>query len=460
MKRFKVVAAIISLSAFIYTAPVVKASEPLVWLPMEVTEEVNKVVNTDTIWKKQEPVALVAQPKVVPVILEKNDAVIDTDIMSAIQEIKKRRQEDDALLARLLEKQKEQEAAKKEQERKQQEAERQKLLETVTTLQKKQKEETESQLVALIKEIKAQQEIQQNQQNENLLNVISTLKTQSDNQAQSELAKQLGSLQAAIEGLKPQTPPARIIPVPLDDPQYAKKTIQQNIIANTQDATDASVREADINFFYSPGALFKIYCKEGYLTDVQLQPGEEIQYIGGGDTVRWVIDRAQSGTGAEKTWHIYIKPLRPGLETNIVINTDKHSYQIQAQSTSWYNPIVRWSYPQEAQSAFYRQQEKQRQLDEDTIMSNGSPEKLNFDYAIKGGSYSWTPTLAFDDGLKTYIKMPASLSTGEAPALFIKDGRNIKLVNYRIKNNYYVVDRLFKEAELRVGKNVVRIKQN
>ena len=34
-----------------------------------------------------------------------------------------------------------------------------------------------------------------------------------------------------------------------------------------------------------------------------------------------------------------------------------------------------------------------------------------------------------------------------------------QLVNYRVKNRYYVVDRLFSLAELRLGDTVVRIDQ-
>ena len=57
--------------------------------------------------------------------------------------------------------------------------------------------------------------------------------------------------------------------------------------------------------------------------------------------------------------------------------------------------------------------------------------------------------------------MPRSLAQGEAPPLFVigaeGDGQ---LVNYRMRQNYYIVDRLFGAAELRLGSDsqqVVRI---
>jgi hypothetical protein len=59
---------------------------------------------------------------------------------------------------------------------------------------------------------------------------------------------------------------------------------------------------------------------------------------------------------------------------------------------------------------------------------------------------------AFDDGSKVYIEMPGGIAQGEAPPLFVigpeGDGQ---LVNYRVKQNYYIVDRLFAAAELRMG---------
>ena len=70
---------------------------------------------------------------------------------------------------------------------------------------------------------------------------------------------------------------------------------------------------------------------------------------------------------------------------------------------------------------------------------------------------------AFDDGRKVYIQFPSRLDQGEAPPLFVV-GRNgdSQLVNYRINGSYYIVDRLFAVAELRLGEDdqeVVRIER-
>ena len=83
---------------------------------------------------------------------------------------------------------------------------------------------------------------------------------------------------------------------------------------------------------------------------------------------------------------------------------------------------------------------------------------------IKGDSPNWRPTRVFDDGAKTYIQFPKDLSVSEAPPLFVTErkGKTANLVNYRVKGDYYVVDRLFDAAELRLGEKdqmIVRIER-
>jgi type IV secretion system protein VirB9 len=88
---------------------------------------------------------------------------------------------------------------------------------------------------------------------------------------------------------------------------------------------------------------------------------------------------------------------------------------------------------------------------------------INFGYSISvaQGKPVWTPTQVFDDGHKTFIRFPAAMLAREAPALFVVSSTNeTALVNYRVKNDTYVVDRLIERAELRLGQKdqeIVRI---
>ena len=88
-------------------------------------------------------------------------------------------------------------------------------------------------------------------------------------------------------------------------------------------------------------------------------------------------------------------------------------------------------------------------------------EGLNFDYRLSGDDPDWKPIRVFDDGRQVYIQMPANIATTDMPPLFVlgEDG-DAELVNYRVRGSYYVVDRLFRAAELRLGERnqtVVRI---
>ena len=66
--------------------------------------------------------------------------------------------------------------------------------------------------------------------------------------------------------------------------------------------------------------------------------------------------------------------------------------------------------------------------------------------------------MVFDDGQKTYIKFKKLKST--MPVLFIreKNKKSISMVNYKVKDDCYIVDKLFDEAQLRMNdKDIVTI---
>ena len=82
---------------------------------------------------------------------------------------------------------------------------------------------------------------------------------------------------------------------------------------------------------FSEGALYQVYAAPGQITDIALEPGEQLVGSGpvaAGDTVRWIVGDTESGTGATKRVHILVKPTRPDLVTNLVINTDRRTYHL------------------------------------------------------------------------------------------------------------------------------------
>ena len=219
-------------------------------------------------------------------------------------------------------------------------------------------------------------------------------------------------------------------------------------VGYTQDAINAQ-GDSTMVFSYSPSQLYKIYCKLNYLTDIVLKEGEQITYVGGGDTGKWMLDAST----VEGTPHIYLKPIAKGAKTNIIINTTHHTYQVLCSEGDWYNPIIKWSYGSEN---IMKSIASQKALDRTVSGVVQSPENLSFDYRIRGDA-SWKPEHVFDDGRKTYIRFSKSFK--KLPVLFVKEKghKEAMLVNYHVKANTLVVERTFYEAELRMDGEKVRI---
>ncbi len=211
---------------------------------------------------------------------------------------------------------------------------------------------------------------------------------------------------------------------------------------------------------YAAGALYEVYASPGKVTDVALQEGEQLVSVSAGDTVRWIIGDTSSGSGDTARVHILVKPTRPGLKTNLVINTDRRTYLVEltASEVTWM-ASASWDYPQDRLLALQNQNLKAEAAA--PVADGVAVEHLQFRYAISGDKPPWRPVRAFDDGEKVYIQFPAGIAQGELPPLFVVGPNGEKqLVNYRARAPYYVVDRLFGAAELRLGgkhQQVVRI---
>jgi type IV secretion system protein VirB9 len=76
---------------------------------------------------------------------------------------------------------------------------------------------------------------------------------------------------------------------------------------------------------------------------------------------------------------------------------------------------------------------------------------MYWNYQIKGGDVSTRPLLVMDDGAKTYIQMPVETIHRELPVLVVQGPNGSEMVNYRVKDNVYIVDRLFDRAALLLG---------
>lgn len=211
---------------------------------------------------------------------------------------------------------------------------------------------------------------------------------------------------------------------------------------------------------FADGAIYHVITAPERVTDIALQPGETLVAVASGDTVRWVIGDTTSGSGAEKRTHVLVKPFSAGLATNLVITTDRRSYHIALTSVSkTAMAALSWTYPQDALIALKRAAAEAQAAQ--PVAAGIDIDQLHFNYAVSGDKPAWRPLRAFDDGRQTFIEFPATLAVGEAPPIFLLDRKGeAQLVNYRVKGRFYVVDRIFDVAELRLGtkhQQIVRI---
>ena len=259
--------------------------------------------------------------------------------------------------------------------------------------------------------------------------------------------------------LKP-IPGARTAPPEAADPHA--RVERANGAARVQPTRAGYINAIQV-YPYSDGALYQVYAAPGEITDIALEPGEQLAGSGpvaAGDTVRWIIGDTESGTGPTKRIHILIKPTRPDLVTNLVIDTDRRTYHLELRSDEkTYMAAVSWIYAQDQLIALRQQNAAADAVA--PVATGVDINALNFRYRIEGDDPAWRPLRAFDDGRKVFIEFPTGIAQGELPPLWVigaeGDGQ---LVNYRVQGNHMIVDRLFAAAELRLGgkhQQIVRI---
>ncbi len=259
-----------------------------------------------------------------------------------------------------------------------------------------------------------------------------------------------------------QIPGARALPSRQASPTAARRSPApdpEGQVGAANDAArvqpdDAGFQNAIQRYAYSEGALFQVYTRPGRVTDIALQEGETLVGPGpvaAGDTVRWMIGDTISGSGASARVHILVKPTRPDIATNLVINTDRRTYHLELRANPRiYLASVSWIYPQDELIALRKTETDAARAA--PVAQGFALEDLNFAYRLSGDHPDWRPLRVFDDGRRTLIEFPRDIAQGEMPPFFIiGEGGKAELANYRVSGRYIIVDRLFARAELRLG---------
>lgn len=199
-----------------------------------------------------------------------------------------------------------------------------------------------------------------------------------------------------------------------------------------------------------------VVCKPLQTTDIALESGETISNVALGDAARWFADPASSGDPSNPTPHVAIKCTEPGIETSLMVYTTKRVYRLNLKSRDA-APIqmVAFYYPEDIIAAMDAADATPMAGAGSVVADQWLPDMTTADmnYQILGGpSVPWRPIRAFSDAShRVFIQMPEDMAWTEAPALAIKSGSGTQMVNFRKRGSYYIVDRLFDQAEMFSG---------
>jgi type IV secretion system protein VirB9 len=284
-----------------------------------------------------------------------------------------------------------------------------------------------------------------------------------------EDAKQLGPAATPVKPLKAGTDKEEgsrsIVPldfVPKAD-VYLTDTAREAVAMSAKWMAEpnppSTGRDGRVLYAFGAG-LPSVVCAPLRVCMIELQAGEKL--VGEpqiGDSVRWHLSPAMFGTGETATPVIVLKPFNPGLDTNLLITTDRRAYYLRLLSKpDDYVARVAFAYPDDEDSQrqwrehLAKQKERDRKQTQIAELPANAVESMNFAYKVTGGDTTMRPVRVFDDGRKTYIQMSVEAQHREAPVLVVigTDGKQ-EMVNYRVKESMYIVDRLFERAELVLG---------
>jgi type IV secretion system protein TrbG len=193
---------------------------------------------------------------------------------------------------------------------------------------------------------------------------------------------------------------------------------------------------------------------------IELQAGERILGSAAGDAERWLVDRTVTGAGG-RTVLVVVKPVACDLTTNLVLSTDRRVYDITLSSPPCGSKAASTSGEYARHVSFYYPDALVTHgsgADSVAVMGDGEirPEALNFAYHWTAGRrIRWSPAAVYDDGIHGYVKLRASASHDELPALFVVGGDGkLEVLNYAVRGgDTFVTDRVFDRAALVVGPN-------
>ncbi len=285
--------------------------------------------------------------------------------------------------------------------------------------------------------------------------------------------------------------------VDLDDRDL--KTLSKLDLLDAKQVAGTAYKAGLVTFTYGSG-IPTVVCALLELTDLAFEKGESILSVQLGDSVRWNIESAISGSANDSVEHLIVKPLEAGLKTSMLITTDRRTYHIRLKSTEAdFMPAVVFSYPNSLKlpskkhygDDSYLQYTSNYDSNEDhndnsetnsslknyssvqnvsyegnslpalnvAATYNDNTQRRNYNYSVDGDS-KIIPQNVYDDGKRTFIVMNNPINSSYLPVLqeissesflfFGEDKTNT--INFTYFDNTFVVDGIYSHLRL-ISKN-------
>ncbi len=207
-------------------------------------------------------------------------------------------------------------------------------------------------------------------------------------------------------------------------------------------------------YVYNPNDVYKYtgyYLNQAY---IEFEEGEVPGSITMGDTVPW----SQRVVGNK----LFLKPIADFAETTMTVFTNKRIYyfELEAKEPDQVKPedipfFIKFVYPSSSDKNIVKFNVKTKRDDYPDLTDLS---KYNFNYEF-AGTPSIAPIKVFDDNTFTYMEFRSENS--EIPAIFVVNEQGYEsIVNFRIVDEYLVIEQVAGQFTLRSGGDVVCVYNN
>lgn len=201
---------------------------------------------------------------------------------------------------------------------------------------------------------------------------------------------------------------------------------------------------------YNPDDVVKINAKAGIATHIVLNPDETYQTHAFGDSEAWTFAAFNNS--------IFIKPKIQNGTTNLIVVTDRRTYNFFVDYTNKDTFEVKFNYPAEEQAkAQSKARAKHAENELSELKNRFINKRINLAYKMRGAT-DISPINAWDDGTFTYFKFG---NNTELPAIYaVNDKDEETLFNRTVlgnTSNIVMLHGISNKWRLRIGSSALDV---